>query len=332
MEKSPPKDPVGDKYNSASMAASEGRWRLSADNYLQAFSEASAAHPLKLSSLSGYSSVLREGHFVATDEDMKQLKFIAESKKATALQKAMAFFARGYLRFNSGDREGAVRDYRRAIAAAESPSPREERSTVILPNKSLGTFAPTSVKKLLEETAQGARENLDILMNGRQTTDAAAADMSQGWGAGSRSTRHTGFIMGPNVPSDPAALQALRDEFDERNKAGGLTCDACGKIPEPQTKLHRCSSCKAAFYCNAECQKNAWALGHKKWCRKPGVYKAGDWVRVGGCQNTETGPANTQVLSVVEATEAGIRVECVGSDGTTVLFPSEVVEHIRPKM
>jgi len=46
--------------------------------------------------------------------------------------------------------------------------------------------------------------------------------------------------------------------------APALKCEQCG-LSEGQ--LLRCSRCKNAWYCNAECQKSAWAV-HKKLCKK----------------------------------------------------------------
>ena len=43
------------------------------------------------------------------------------------------------------------------------------------------------------------------------------------------------------------------------------TCSQCGK---QGTGFKRCSICKDASYCGAECQKAAWKK-HKKTCKKP---------------------------------------------------------------
>jgi hypothetical protein len=41
-------------------------------------------------------------------------------------------------------------------------------------------------------------------------------------------------------------------------------CDNCGKI---DTKLMKCSRCKSAYYCSAECQKCSWKK-HKLDCKQ----------------------------------------------------------------
>ena len=45
-----------------------------------------------------------------------------------------------------------------------------------------------------------------------------------------------------------------------------MICDACLSEPE-NGKLKRCSLCKTAWYCNAQCQKKHWSE-HKSACKK----------------------------------------------------------------
>ena len=48
-------------------------------------------------------------------------------------------------------------------------------------------------------------------------------------------------------------------------RADKFTCDYCSK--SSTEKLNICSRCRNVAYCNAECQKAAWA-GHKKVCKR----------------------------------------------------------------
>ncbi|KAI9013650.1 hypothetical protein DFJ74DRAFT_733746 [Hyaloraphidium curvatum] len=43
-------------------------------------------------------------------------------------------------------------------------------------------------------------------------------------------------------------------------------CDECGKAAGSGVKLRKCGRCKTAHYCSVECQKRAWAGGHRKVC------------------------------------------------------------------
>eukprot|EP00878_Enallax_costatus_P014589 GHUV01015261.1.p1 GENE.GHUV01015261.1~~GHUV01015261.1.p1 ORF type:complete len:302 (+),score=105.83 GHUV01015261.1:241-1146(+) len=44
-------------------------------------------------------------------------------------------------------------------------------------------------------------------------------------------------------------------------------CDFCHKVPKDHDLLHRCSRCRQAWYCNQQCQKQAWPQ-HKHDCKK----------------------------------------------------------------
>ncbi|KAI9026707.1 hypothetical protein DFJ74DRAFT_766062 [Hyaloraphidium curvatum] len=46
----------------------------------------------------------------------------------------------------------------------------------------------------------------------------------------------------------------------------GDRCDKCGMAAGPGVKLRRCKRCATAHYCSLECQKQAWAGGHKVVC------------------------------------------------------------------
>jgi hypothetical protein len=46
-----------------------------------------------------------------------------------------------------------------------------------------------------------------------------------------------------------------------------MTCDQCGVLEDPDSRLKSCSLCNAARYCGVACQTAAWSV-HKKACRK----------------------------------------------------------------
>ena len=63
----------------------------------------------------------------------------------------------------------------------------------------------------------------------------------------------------------------------------GWQCDGCGKDRHDLGvfTFKVCGSCKLTYYCSTECQVHAWnEQGHKRVCRKKGIFKPGDLARV----------------------------------------------------
>jgi hypothetical protein len=82
------------------------------------------------------------------------------------------------------------------------------------------------------------------------------------------------FVFVPHSPcvliSSSSFIMAISEALQEKMQNNNTnidstanTCDLCGV--ESQA-LKRCSRCKTAHYCGAECQKNAWTR-HKLECR-----------------------------------------------------------------
>jgi len=63
-------------------------------------------------------------------------------------------------------------------------------------------------------------------------------------------------LLGMDMKKAGAAGAEVEEDGGEK------PCDECGVI----AVLNRCSRCKAACYCSAECQKVAWKQGHKAVC------------------------------------------------------------------
>lgn len=57
--------------------------------------------------------------------------------------------------------------------------------------------------------------------------------------------------------------------------AFGRRCDNCAAREQPGSALKRCSACARAFYCSEQCQKAAWAGGHKAVCKQMQLSAAG---------------------------------------------------------
>ncbi|KAJ1454310.1 activator of Hsp90 ATPase [Pelagophyceae sp. CCMP2097] len=81
------------------------------------------------------------------------------------------------------------------------------------------------------------------------------------------------------MPLDYSKFDNIVDSDDEKEKAKEVTtkkpdvpkpkCGNCGATPD---KLVRCSICKKAGYCSAQCQRDDWKF-HKRVCTAPVVEK-----------------------------------------------------------
>lgn len=321
---------VGGLYNLAGIAASRGDWRGCADYYLRAFA---AGTPGSYCAWSGFTSVLREERFSATPDDVAELTRVAEDGAASALHRGMASFTRGYVRWTQGNREAAIRDYGRAIEVCRGATQQEQAARVMLPDPATRQFAPMLVGGLLQQLSEDAAANIRVfggsLADLKAVMDSNSQKAAAGLAAEKLSVLTTSIPIGPRAPRDPAALQALKDEVSRRTQAAGLACDACRAEPAAGGKLKKCSRCRMAFYCDANCQAAAWKRGHKASCRLPGVFAVGDWVR------NKTFSNNLGLRALFEVMEASSQAECkiglICGDGTGVMVPMSSLEHVRPK-
>lgn len=75
-------------------------------------------------------------------------------------------------------------------------------------------------------------------------------------------------LLGPNVPSK---RELVDGQIEVVKQAGRIPdrCDGCGRfdwgVLDSDSALRRCSRCKIARYCSAECQRNVWKA-HKNGC------------------------------------------------------------------
>eukprot|EP00887_Chlorella_sp_A99_P004716 scaffold4.g4716.t1 len=105
--------------------------------------------------------------------------------------------------------------------------------------------------------AHGLRPVLKVLMD----RNPQAWDMAAG--------------LGVEAPESlRAVLRQMRaswSAFDQR-AAEKDVCTACGA---KSLSLKVCSRCRSAFYCSVECQRHAWAAGHKQECKAAQARRGG---------------------------------------------------------
>ena len=298
---------------SSSQAAAAGDWRRCADCYLQAYTSSARTWPLQYNCWSGYTSVLREDRFPASDRDVKQLKCVAEDESAPPLDRAQAYFSRGYVLFGRGDRPSAARAYRACIDIC-SGATAAQRSRELLVSWD-GPLQLHTVGPMLDQCARNARDNLRPL-DGTVSREEALEDYlanaleSARLGLGTTPGRTFNLFIGPGVDD----VEAARARLERATTVGGGECDRCAKRG---VKLSMCARCKLSYYCSPACQKAAWTAGHKQACRKKGQFKPGDLVYLEGpLEDPELAKLNHTVVEVATAPDAtgDLAIRIIGGD------------------
>ena len=321
----------------AALAFHRRQHRLSATKYLEAFLGCPDRWDYnRWQVFHGYSSILQEEYFQASLEaDIIPLKAIVNDKKELKLYRIEAAFTTGILLWLRGKREEAADYYREAIDLAEKVPKQEKRHKVVASQESPdGTHVIGLALQPMEDLIPGI---VKVCKSNIQRMDASMAQhmpppeqrfRSDGTPM-PRTPRFTGIPVGPMV-GDEGILTA--EEVDQLLKVGGERCDCCGKSREELGRklLDVCSIYKKGYYCGRECQTKQWKAGHKKWCRKPGELKAGDYVRLQGLQ-AKPELNGTLVKVVGEDSNNKGRWEVKVQGGTkTISVAAEKMEQLRP--
>lgn len=336
----------------AGIAANAGQWRQCADRYLEAYTIADSGWIAKYNCWSGYTSVLREDHFVASEDDLKALKRVAKDTSAPRIDRQEAHFTRGYVRKQLGDREGAARSYREAIELCKAATAEDRARTVVLPDMRAMQYMPKPSGPIFDETLKVAGENL-AAMEARRTgqvnvdTWSIAQDMAarfqENLQLGQDPQKAFGqafadgmpkFItpLGPNV----ASVAATKQELARLTTVSGSACDHCGAARGGAGKaLHKCGRCGLAHYCSKECQRAQWKAGHRTACRAPGEIKVGDRVMLNNVANIDEykGVHNGMIVEVQRAgSEKGKwEVGMVGGEmGDSISIATAELKRLRP--
>ena len=141
------------------------------------------------------------------------------------------------------------------------------------------------VRDLISDSIETARGNLAVLESPKSQVLPAHLKSR---------IRSDGSEMPPSIRSSKMLTSGsptiTEEQFNRLISVGGDRCDFCQKTPKEVEVDHlmKCSKCKKAFYCSKECATEQWRAGHKKACRGPGEYKAGDFVRLRGLVSTPT--------------------------------------------
>lgn len=262
------------KHQEAAVAFwGQGKHRESANEYWEAFRAfPSLTHDSRYWIFHGYTSVLRGEHFVASDNDMNNMRKISEDKHELRLFRLEARFTLGILYYSRSERHKCEDAYHQAIILGEK-KPKNAKQEKMEKKKMLvidGIEQMKPMKEIMEGVLKDCQENL----NGLNTATRGPMTCKS-----MRKPLRKHHIM----PIGRGGTDLTEDEINNLIDVGGIHCDCCKR---KDLKLLTCSRCHREFYCSEECQRKQWKVNdHKKYCRKEGEFKTGDLVQLARLKN-----------------------------------------------
>mmetsp|Transcript_10196 Transcript_10196/g.12919 ORF Transcript_10196/g.12919 Transcript_10196/m.12919 type:complete len:315 (+) Transcript_10196:154-1098(+) len=292
----------------------QGNHRESANEYWKCFQLLpSLTEESRYHILHAYTSILRDEHFKASDKDLENMKKIFDDKHEPRLFRVEAGFTLGLLLYIKGERMECAEYYYRAIEIGESQvKPKEAK----LEKKKLQiNLDKVPMKEIMERVVTDAKGNLNNLN----------AKMGDPPPNGTYTSKcHL-------MPLGPMGTTLKREQFDKLIDVGGVECDYCHR---KDADLLKCTKCQKAFYCSQACQVKQWKeKGHKKYCRKEGEFKVGDFVQLARLQKRPdlnnsvvriVGPHPTKQNKYECRIEGGVKSFAVGVANLNQLRPFDV--------
>lgn len=315
-------------------AFQRGNYRESANKYLEAFE----ASPSKWAEnrwhiFHGYTSILQEEYFAATEQDFQALEKVVKDKSEVNLYRVEAAFTSGLLYFIANSREEAAAFYRDAIKLADTAPEKERKrmvtATITTPDGNAVTgVGPRLVGEIIDDIRKRANDNLKIMegKNVARIPPQQAPRMRSDGTALPPAARKTRISFGP------LGTSLTQEQAGRMLSVGGEECDQCKKTREELslTHLDTCSRCKRAYYCGKDCQTKAWKAGHKRACRAPREVKPRDYVRLNGIQSIPE--MNGEIVQVIRADpvhEGRWEVTIPGGD-RSISIATGKMEQLRP--
>jgi hypothetical protein len=311
MFRLPPK--VEKPATEAVLAFQSGRYRESADKYLQAFRKMKAVWADgRYHILHGYTSILREEYFVPSEQDFKELIKIFDNRDEPILYRSEAGFTLGLISWLVGKREEAADYYRETLAVIEQATDQEKKRLVVF------NLGKKPAGELIQNNKKTVTDNLNRMLSPTPLT----SDFTP-----SRTLRSNGTF----VPSGRVTM-FTDPSLQYRLTVGGQTCDYCKLSLQDLglTKLDRCGRCHMQFYCSKECQGKAWKAGHKTHCRKPDQIEVNDVMKLQGIESDAS--LNGVLVQVVRPVSEGRwEVRAENQTGRTMSVAADKLVHIRPE-
>lgn len=158
-------------YQKASSAFQRGDYRDSATQYLQIFTGiANKFDSFRWLVFHGFTSILQEEYFAATNNDILALKRVAENNHEAKLYRVEAYFTLGLLSFIRHEVDKAADHYRQAIRIADKTPEKERKKQVDATTTALGGnivtgTEPRKVGYIVDDIRRDAKHNLRIMEN-----------------------------------------------------------------------------------------------------------------------------------------------------------------------
>jgi MYND finger len=320
--------------NEAVMAFHGGNYRLAATKYWESFKEIPGLRKYERWQIfHGYTSVLQEMYFKPSQDDLDHLLQVFNDKHELILYRTEAMFTLGLLAWDQRNKQQACDYYREAVRVADKASEKELRKkvmTTVVENGRPGQ-GERPMGTLIDEIKCRSQDNLnklemDVFMPLHVPPPAMDGNTVRSDGTLFPNTQCT-TLYRPD-------LGLTHEEFIFITSAGGSSCDRCSK-PANETGLKhglkRCGKCQRAYYCSSECQVYQWKQGgHSKYCRKPGEFKSGDFVKLAGLAGRPEW--NDEIVKVISLDSETSRWKTTSPDGRTdpVLIKHENLVHLRP--
>mmetsp|Transcript_24956 Transcript_24956/g.46006 ORF Transcript_24956/g.46006 Transcript_24956/m.46006 type:complete len:331 (+) Transcript_24956:318-1310(+) len=318
------------KHQQAAVALwGQGKHRESANEYWEAFQAfPNPTHEARYHIFHGYTSILREGHFEASDNDLNNMRKVFEDKHELRLFCLEAGFTLGVLYYSRSERHKCEDVYHRAIVIGEKKPKKAKQEEMEQKKMRLlveGREQEKPMIELIEGVLKDCQKNLNAL---NAATRGAETFGPRLMSDGTLKEPSSKFHL---MPVGRGGTALTKDEFNNLIDVGGIHCDCCKRI---DAKLFTCSRCLKEFYCSKECQRKQWTEnGHKSYCRKEGEFKPDDLVQIARLQNKpELNNYIVRVVGLDTTTEGRYKIQMEGGvNGSRILsISAENLNQLRP--
>jgi hypothetical protein len=311
-------------------AAQRGDWRACVDGYQRAFKESggpASTFTNRYFVVSGFTAPLRDGSCAPLKSDFKLLTTLIDDEDEQPEIRMQAALTKGMLKWDSNDRDGAARYYRKCVdigdAATETARGRVVLAGVIADARGQPKPDFVSAGTLCDQIKGDATINFNKTTarstpregEGAIEREGEREDGSVDWERTRRNAtirlESSGVVVSGRKPASREANRNFRieskileeaglshDEFDARMDVVSNACFSCGARAAGVERYSQCGGCHLVAYCGKACQKEDWKKRHKAECRPAKSFREGDLVVVAPIRTTHPAGADEEVTVV----------------------------------